>query len=619
MTLLVLLGALQCVAVVRAQTVSPTIISPNSGTVVHEGLYVSANVSSTYELQSVQASVEGRVTNLVFSNGTWVNTLSLVGLSRGNKMLTVTATDVFGNSGQAQRSFVFDMPPNVNVVAPAQGTVARPGIHINVSAADDDPAGTALYVWQAIQDVYVGEMFAAETNSVNTNLSLGSYDGQPLTLRFDAFDSAGQRSAALRRLYVQSSSNLVEIDRVTEGFIADVQSDRILFLRTPNRTLYLQDPDTAYNLKVKSRTTGIETLVFYQTNMSIGSAFLAPQGAILVASGSPFAGYGTGYALFQSQAGTEVLHGIHGNYPMGLLVKGNFGVWGWGELGGNTPSLSRTDLQATNSSLITNATGCSDIAYDVAENGDVVFAPISGTTSHKIYRYRAGAISALANDSVNSINYPKTDGSNVYYLKLTTTNQALMLVSSSGESQLAEGSVIGSDYRINNGWIAYARSGGGQTQIWRCSSSGVNTQLTFYGTSSTLAALSPNGEVAFYNGSRLYISKGTWPPFDVAPGTPSSGLTLFWQNNRWCAVLGRSLYQLYTGTLQIVSPRIGTDNRFHFDLLAGNGKRVVTQTSTDLANWVDFATNDITDQASLEVLSPINPNVAAKYFRLRVE
>jgi len=42
----------------------------------------------------------------------------LAGLSRGTKTLTVTATDAFNNSAQAQRTFVYDRKPVLTVTAP---------------------------------------------------------------------------------------------------------------------------------------------------------------------------------------------------------------------------------------------------------------------------------------------------------------------------------------------------------------------------------------------------------------------------------------------------------------------------------------------------------------------
>ena len=618
MIFLVLIAVCQYAALVRAQTISVNITRPTSGVIVHDSLNISATVSSTYQLQGVQASVDGRSTNLFYTTS-WTNTISLAGLAWGNKTLIVTATDVFGNSNQAQRSFVFDMPPNLIVTSPMQGTVARPGLQINVSATDDDPAETKIYVWQAIQDVYVGETFVTGSNSISTNLLLTNYDGQLLTLRFEAVDSANQHFGTLRQVYVQSSSNFVEIDRVSDGSIMDVQPDRILFQKNPNIS-FPPGNETSFDLKVKLRTNGTETVVFTQL-YAVSPAYLTAQGAVFVLNGAHPELFTSGAAVDIWQAGTQSELGIH-NSGMSLLSKGNFAAWGWGDGGGNNPRLYLTDLQTTNTYLIANKPGFSGISYDLAANGDVVFTSTGsygGTDKNQgVYRYRNGVTTLLAIDTSNAVNYVKTDGTNVYYIKITSTNQALMAINGSGESKFAETTSIGSDYQINNGWVAYARSGGGQMQIWRRSPAGTQTQLTFYGTSSMLAALAPNGEVAFYNGSRLYISKGTWPPVDIAPATSSSGLTLFWQDDRWCAFLGRSLFQLYTGSPQIASLSTKS-NKFCFNLIGANGQHLVTQISTNLIDWTDFATNNISDGGNVEIEDYFDTNCPNKFYRLRLQ
>ena len=289
------MGFFIIVLTAHAQTVSVIIGSPASGGIANENVNVRAFVSSTYEIQSFQASVEGRTMDLFFDSGDphegWTNSIPLTGLTYGNKTLTVTATDGFGNSNQVQRSFVYDLRPTLNVTDPADGTVARPGgLIFSASAADDAPTGPTIRVNSA---PYPPMLLATGTKTLNTNLFLA--DGQCLDVDFEASDSANQTTGApRRRIYTQLSSNLVEIARVSRGQIQDVQPDRILFLFTEQAW----GTSTRFpKLLIQSRTNGIETLVFQRTNMDVGPAFLAPQGTVLVASGSPFAGYTTGYGL----------------------------------------------------------------------------------------------------------------------------------------------------------------------------------------------------------------------------------------------------------------------------------------------------------------------------------
>ena len=158
-----LLALVVAVSTASAQTVSVNIVRPLSdGQMVHDALYVAATTSSTYEIQSVQASIDGRTASLAFTTAAytncplgncspqpgWSNTISMTGLSRGSKTLVVTAIDVFGNSNSAQRTVVYDLPPTLAVATPTVGTVARPEIQIAASATDDDPAGARLDVFR---------------------------------------------------------------------------------------------------------------------------------------------------------------------------------------------------------------------------------------------------------------------------------------------------------------------------------------------------------------------------------------------------------------------------------------------------------------------------------------
>src|SRR5947208_2162153 len=82
----------------RGQSISIAIVQPCcSNFLTHEDLGVTVQVSSTYQLQSVLAFVEDRTNQLAFSSDYCRGFVNLAGLTRANKVLTVVATDVFGN------------------------------------------------------------------------------------------------------------------------------------------------------------------------------------------------------------------------------------------------------------------------------------------------------------------------------------------------------------------------------------------------------------------------------------------------------------------------------------------------------------------------------------------
>lgn len=620
-----------------AQTIAINIVRPLSdGQMVHDALYVAATTSSTYEIQSVHATVGGQTTGLVFSSSAWTNCplgvcnpmpgwaveVPLAGLPWGTNILIVTAIDALGNSNSVQRAFVLNRLPTMTSWTLPEGTVARPEVSFVASASDDDPAGVTIDVFRDRVNNSSGVLLASGTNSLNTTLSFAEDGGiVPLTLR--VMDSLGQARLLHRRVYVQSSSNLVEIANVSEGQLVEAQNDRLLFRTFSNHSA---PPEfwTSPVLKIKTLATGSEGIVFARTNMHVGAAYLSPDGATLVASASPYAGFATGYGLFQVKPDAETLLGTHGLAVISLQCKGDFAAWGWGNAFGFSPQLFRTDLQTSYATPIPNDLGDGNISFDLAANGDVVFAPGNGFGSHSIYRFRNGTNTLLATitgshfQSTNQLVSPKTDGSNVFYIQITPTNQMLKKISAGGEVKLAEGLTIGSDYLINNGWVVYGRNSGGQTQVWRCSPAGTNTQLTFYGTSSALAAVSPDGEVAFYNNAILYISKGVWPPTEIAAASSASGLTVLWQEGRWLGMLGRSLFQIYTGAPQLLSPTV-SGNNLGLGLVGPKGKYLVIECTTNLVNWQVIATNYITDGSGCQAYDPIVSNVLGKMYRLRLQ
>jgi hypothetical protein len=615
-----------------AQTVN-IVLPPVDGMIAHNSIYVAATASGPYEIQSVQASLEDRSVSLVYGSGAytncplgmcvampgWSNSISLAGLTRGSKVLTLTAIDVLGNSNSAQRTIIYDLPPDLIVNSPAVGAVARPEVMISLAATDDDPAGTRLDVFR---DGVGGILLASDTNTLNTALNFSGADGATITLMFRAMDSVGQTRQTYRTIHVQSSSNLVEIASVSSGRITDVLGDRVLF-ETFATDVVPPDYWQRQKLHLKTRSDGVESLLFSKTNLHLLASALAPAGAVLVASGSPFGGYVTGYALYQIRDGSEVLHNTHGLTQITLKADGQYAAWGWGHGLGFARTIYRTDLQTTNTVAVPGDLGSGALDYDVADNGDIVFAQGNGYGSHNIYRYRNGTNFLLATisdsheQSTNQLLAPRTDGSNVFYLQITPTNQMLKKLDAHGETTIATGNTIATSYRMQNGWVAYLRNATGTDQVWRYSPNGVNTQLTFFGSNSSLAGLAPNGEVAFYNGTKLYVSKGSWPAIEIASANSGSGLTVFSQDGRWLATLGRSLFQIYTGTPQLVLPHVA-GGHFGLGLVGAKGQFLVLETTTNLVDWTAIATNHITDGASCQVQDPVTPNVPGKMYRLRL-
>jgi hypothetical protein len=412
----------------QAASIAIGMIQPTPGSLVGDDLRVVATITSTFELAAVDAQVEGREVRLEFSSSAysgrlgpqpgWVGTLSLAGLDRGPKVLSVQAADFLGNASQALSLFIHDRKPVLTVTAPLVGTVARPFLNLALSSADDDPTGCVL-------SVSVGnEILATGQNQLARVTSLAAWEGKQPTLHFAAVDSAGQRSTVDVPVYVESSPRLSEAETVT-GLIWDVQPDRILFLES--------GADRGV-LKIRQRTTGQDVVIMDQPNQEPQYGYLTPKGAIFMEQNGDVL-----TALIFKEWDGMLVHLGFPNSAQSLVAKGKFAIWSSGQ------TLLLRDLVAGRNTAISSSAG--NWKNDVAENGDVVYW---GGPGYNIYRYRAGKTTAITSDGLST--YPLTDGANVVYRK---ANGALFLHDGSREIELSPGprpeAEQSRDNQINNG------------------------------------------------------------------------------------------------------------------------------------------------------------------------
>ncbi len=500
------------------------IIKPLDNDPAGDAAQVAVVIYSIFELRSVTARVGARETHLVYSNSAycdrfgchpgWAGSISLVGLPRGPQNLAVEAQDVLGGTAIATRTFVHDAPPLLTVSAPISESVARPQIALQATCEDDDPAGCA-----ALEASVNGVIIASGRSSIDTVVSLAAYDGTATNICFLAVDSAGQRVQACRPVHVESSTKLAEIESVG-GTLWDVQPDRLLFL------------DGSGRLSIHIRASGEEATIPSVPGAHPQYGFLTPHGAIFEAEDDVLH---TTW-IYEWRNGEFVDRGAPDS-ARSLTVKGNYAIWNSGT------SLMRRDLLTGTNRLISANAG--NTGNDVAANGDVVY----WSMDYQVYRYRAGEDSQLTHDITVWNTYPQTDGINVVYRKHTPccVNQtyAIVLYGASGETTLAparwQEAQPGRDYLANGGWIAFTKVGmGDQLQVWRRSPAGEETQVSFFGSSSYLAGLSPSGEVMFTNGNRRYLGRQSAFPVDIS----STLGRVLWQDRQWLVMIGRSLFRV---------------------------------------------------------------------------
>lgn len=543
-----------------------TIVNPVIGGISEDSLSIGVLVSSTFELASVKAQVEGREVALAFSNNGvcgagggctpgWSGALSLAGLSRGTKLLTITATDVFGAVGQAQRQFLYDRRPQISFSNPIAESVTGLTIRVTANCVDDDPAGCnsmrVYYQHPSFGPGTSGTILTVNRSSIDQDVALPanikdfSIDGHMMLLGVIGTDSAGQTRGAIRTIYIQQHSRLVEVENF-DGRILDIQ---------PERVLLLNDPGTAYNLLTLRERANGQVSIVPLTGKLVIAGFLSPKGAIFVASDPSSTSSRIG-RVYEWRDATLIDLGEIFTVPEsgGLKVKGDFAIWDTYDQTLQGPTLLRRDLAS--GTMIEIARGANaGPAADLAANGDVVYTREQSPQLYDIYRYRGGTTSPLTNDAQDYLNgHPITDGINVVYLRkprASPSNEHTVVLIDDGGARFDLTTIprvlSPGEYQVDGSWVAFPRIGGGVSQIWKRSPVGELKQVSFFGTDSSLKKLSSNGELTLTNSGtrRIYLHRAGDPLLDVAA---ASALVTFSLGGQWYGYLGRTLFRLPTAT-----------------------------------------------------------------------
>jgi hypothetical protein len=484
-------------AAAKAAEVTLSVQSPGEGQTVGEAMRVTATVASTYQLAGVSASAGGRTVALDFGaygsygGNAWSAILSLAGQPRGSVGLVVTATDVFAHATDAVLGVTLDRAPVVGVVNPAEGTVARPSIDIAANCSDDDAAGCVSLVASVN-----GTVLGSAKNALAQTLDLSAYEGQNISLVVVGTDTIGQRSTVTRNLYVESSA-LLSVHAVVGGPVWDLSGTRILHvdLSSAVPALEILDRQTGSTQTLETGPDLVGTWGDY--------GFLTPSGALYVHGSVSNSVYPYAW-LYEWRAGA--LTQITGlDSAQSLRVAGNWAIYNLGA------ELWRRDLGAGVSTLLTATAG--NWANDVAANGDVVF----WGQDYNIYRWRNGSTQALSAYPSGGLwnTYPLTDGMNAVFRRHSpccgTQTYRIVVDDGTQQSYLTPATFAepnpGGGYAVAGGYVAYAAEDLTKTlQIWRHGTGG-EQQLTFFGSSSRIDAILPDGTVLLTQQQKRYRAR----------------------------------------------------------------------------------------------------------------
>src|SRR4051812_38314824 len=427
-----------------------------------------------------------------------------------------------------------DSPPVLIVSSPLQDTVARPYLHVVARCEDDDAKGCQQIAARSVSTA----CGVSQASLIVPGSTLDAYLGTCGDVEITATDRSGQVVTVRRRIVVESTPTIVEVESVG-GAILDVSSDRILFLE--------ETAADAGVLKVHDRTSGVDTTVTLPaaaaTLSTMSFAYLTPHGVV-----------------YQYDPALAITPRINGSrtyeWRDGSLVAFPFSQWGslsvngglaaWRGEHGNTWTGSEyiifiRDL-AAGTTVEASLPATSTVWPSVGANGDVVFTtPRTGSlTEADLARYRAGATTRLTTAGP-SLKQPVTDGANIVAAFGSPFSSDIVLIGA-GQESLASGITRGfpTMYAVGGGWTAFiAAAGAADARVWLRAPDGTRTEVPAAAPGDSLpVAVAPNGEVMLTNGTGLYRASSTFGPSRVG----ASVLKPWFVDGRWYFTAGRTLF-----------------------------------------------------------------------------
>ena len=502
-----------------AAPIDLNIQSPVLGQKINAGLNVAVSFTSAYDVKEFRASVEGRETLLTLSGSTATGTILLDGLSQGSKHLRVVGTDVFDNTAAAYREFFYDKTPTLRVFSPVNGMVARqPSVPVSAECQDDDPAGCQLVVLVAEIVGGIprgGNPVANGSTRIDTAVDLSAYQGKPVLMTIRARDSSDQGTEISRTIYLENSARILEVDTVGGG-ILDASPDRILFIETSS---------SSNVVKIKDRTSGLQTVVMDLGGSAAAYGYLTARGAIFSTTGPNRVYEWRDQALLD--LGDISITGW-------LKSQGAFAIWSK-YLEGNASALLLRDLSRGTTATIDNSAILP--TADVAENGRVVW---KSQLFGGIRVYDNGVETTLPTGSIGIISGLLTDGSNVVYSeapKLSPYSTRL----NDGSTEIILSTDSSAHFAINAGWVGFYRRGNlNQFHVWIRSPQGAESQRSFFATTSAINHLASDGEAMILNEGRRYLSglAGTLTEIGMDYGRSMK------LEGKWHIVSGASLFEV---------------------------------------------------------------------------
>lgn len=541
--LIVVMLLLFSVSSIRANSITITFYTPVANTASDSSLLVSVGITSTFSLSSIVATVENHSVNLVFDqfNNDFRAYLPLSGLQKGVPLLlTVVATDAFNNQQSVSENFIYAPPPTVTIIAPYEYSNAYPSIHVKgFTVSIDDTCHLEIKV------DFNGIIFIKDfIGSVDTVINIQPTSGRG-RIYFTATDKWGQQGGNGIDITFNNSIYLTEVFS-SPNKIVDFNYNKVLTQPANNGFIHVYPILTDLVAQTATTLTG-----FYNNDyFGLPASFITPYG---VFTGLDQTQDWNNGVLYQVNAG--------GYYSQ---VAGKYAEWMTGQEG----DLYLRDLSTLTNTLAVpyNSVLWGHYNNNIGSDGSIVFQ-----NNYQLFKYKdgvTGAISTLTNGGI--IYQPLIDSGRVVFLKRDdpTGGTLLYVYMHDGTSEIMlsflgdfAGQVIEPwpdqfNYKkylgICHKYVAFCKPDvGAKMQVWLRDSTGASSQRTFFGTSSYIEAVNPNGDIFYNDGGRRYLAKNgpLQTPVDYGPVIGS----LLYRDSSWYVIEGIHLYRLMTNAFMSVN------------------------------------------------------------------
>ncbi|WP_426452654.1 fibronectin type III domain-containing protein [Paenibacillus sp. S-38] len=452
-------------------------------------LAIEAQISSVYRLQEAKASAGGLEVALTQSCPTcdWTGELEISSLPKGSLTLTVTAEDIYHNTGSASIEFKHDSPPVITRLEPSDHAVIRDNsLHVIAEVQDDLTAFPEYFVGISrlgdrepfIYDSAQGAPLLDKTYDVSAN------NGEALRITHRINDGADQyedpkNSLFINRtVHIENSQAITEAERIPGVEIVDADSERLLIHKEGK-------------VYIRNRADGTETLI-YQSDYPSGIQ-LTPSGAVFM---TLYTDYGYRLNIWNGESNLPI--DISLDEPYSWQVRGSSLLFV------NGPKVHLVNTATLESRQLPVISGGH---YELESTGDVLID--GGEAGGAIQRYRAatGQLEAFIEDpdqprgavsDGTTVLYSTSDGALHKYEGGSVTTEVYGL---SGEQRLQPHS----GYEYNQGWIAYkGAEENGVRPIFLKSPEGTVTRATYFNADADIHYLGGNGTLIVKYQSSLY-------------------------------------------------------------------------------------------------------------------